>query len=81
MGAEPRRRVHLGKVSQYPRAESAIQSLGGKGLENPGRTRILFAQLVPARRTITEVLLEDALFGMPEFSVDIRLQQAAYLRT
>jgi hypothetical protein len=36
---------------------------------------------MPTGRAIAEVLLKDALFGMPEFSVNMRLQQAAYLRT
>jgi hypothetical protein len=58
-----------------------MQPLARKRLEYHCRAPILFAQLMPTGRTIAEVLLEDALFGMPEFSVDIRLQQAAYLRT
>lgn len=68
-------------MRQDPRADRPLQAFAREGLENLRGTRILLAKLSLAGAAPAKMLFEDAFFSMPELSVDVRLQEATYLRT
>jgi hypothetical protein len=68
-------------VRQHPSPQAALQALARQGLEHLRGAGILFAKLYLAETATAKMLFEDAFFSMPELSVDVRLQEAAYLRT